>query len=429
MNVAQIERHTRTELERVSGLKATYEGAPIPESAIFQYSAVVKGINETKALQPGFSVERVLAALPFTPKLFTFICPSCAGKPDAITPFLEAGVLVPVLRADYDLYDPRFVSLVLKHPHVSLQEWDAYRWHKLRYAEGADPASTTEITKQINALLNRVSRRKNAAAQGELIRDIYLSLRPYVGPDPELVDELSSAIERKDLPTAVRISRLSVAVDQVRSAMLINADLDIRAEELALLHEMLPSFGDASQRHAIQITRERLADGLGLTIPEGMAPDKYLEIVLAHRESLQRIYQAAVDNEHGRMDADRAVGDYIATLNEEIRTAERSMRGKVLRASVSLVRSNKTLAAATLAGVTLGLLASFATCTVAAGTRLARKWGERRPKIRIDPAVSAVGEEIGAELAEPVIQRALSLYYGMSMPAVRVWRLQRDLQA
>jgi hypothetical protein len=123
-----------------------------------------------------------------------------------------------------------------------------------------------------------------------------------------------------------------------------------------------------------------------------------------------------------------ALLDQIATINEQVRRAEKSTRHKVLRAAVSFSGANKGLIAAALVATVLGVAGNVLGCgaTILAG--IGAKYLPSGWKL---PPSDSFEELEGAihRTMEPAVQRVLSAYLATPIRAVQVWRVREELQA
>lgn len=396
---------------------------------VFAYSSVADTIEKNKVILPGYDTRHILTTYPFSSTVYVTICPTCVSvkEQEPLKAFLDHGAITPVLVRPYQEYTESFVKLILKYPHMSVQELSFWRFIALtsNVDEMVCAHCIAEKRKQYRSLIKR----KNFTPEAIQGLDNFLDyLYPYIKPDYELIDEFGRALKKNDTDKMTQIYSVSQAVSQARTTQAFQARSIIPSSSIPLLiHEsekMLPRL----MSDDIAVVEEALANDIHMDIPNNVDIAKFLDCVAPHREEMSSIVDSllaeASANKSGYL---TSLSSKSAELGEEIRRLSKHKGFLVYRASSAFLNSNKTLLAAGLLATVLGITGNYLGCGITLLSGIGTHAVKRSGKLRIPEEAKALIDEV-KHTVKPYVHKLLAKYLNIDIRAVQLWDINSELK-
>jgi hypothetical protein len=408
------------ERRKVLALKYNSQHVLDPKE-IFSGHGITAALANSSIVLRGFNLPRILTSIPLYGTVAVTICPACPCVKTVAParPVFASGAIVPILIAPYASYRAEFVSELLKFPHINAYEFDIFR-------------ATSLVAQADGVVCNHCVERKREKllvgfpADSELTRavhDFFQSLTPFVNPDYELIEEMESAVGDNDARRILQLADLADTINSIRTSQAFFATTNVPFEQL----QSLPK-GTVQERLIRPLSSDEVkrfvAEELGLLLPKDMAADRYLEVVMPHRDRLSRLIGDIV-NKPGTNSLQPVI-ETVETINDEIRSAQGKTRFLAYRAAVGLASGNQALIGSVLVGGALAAAGHLGLCTASAAIGVGLKTLGKLTKLKGRKDYQDAGRAVVRDL-QPPVAKVLAKYLGITARAVEVWQLREQL--
>jgi len=250
----------------------------------------------------------------------------------------------------------------------------------------------------------------------------------------ELADYSKLPTEARRLVESFYIGRLTELPTRIRATVIPQVNASIAAGDMRALEDLtdtidsmvilsrarsigaIPQFRfskEPKRRVSSAEESKLLALSLGIGYSSKIRPREYLEVIADFKGALGFLVKDDSPNSLSR------ALDKVEQINTEIRGIRASRRYKLYQLGTRLLRRNRRVAIEAIVGGAFGLLATGPVgAAVGAGTVLA---AETAAKDAATQAVSRVSKG-------PVALSAAAHFFGKSLEAVQVWRLQESIR-
>ncbi len=336
----ELDKELRQRIDEL-GVKCIEKGEDIALSDVFENKYVIRAMEVPKVILPTYDLKKILANFPFAEALFVAVCPECdcVGNRSDLLKLLERQAVTVILFGSYASYPIEFVNDILRFPHISFYEFRFFRFVSL--------ISSTEIAACEHCV--EVRRKKlfplcRNREYSELLNRCFVDLDPYVEHDLKLLDTMANALRNDDQEVIFQLRNPVAAIRDLRSAQAYEARL-LMSEECVDLISTNPSLVEkAGISIDAKFVTDLLAQNLGITVPEGVEVNTFLDIYEPYRQQITSIIHSVVEESTSN---DRVSVSKLSTLLSELngQIAEISKKPGYLlyRASVGFAKSNKAL--------------------------------------------------------------------------------------
>ena len=384
---------------------------------------------EAKVITISFDLQRILSLIPFTPTLYVEICYACVRESNVskFRELVESGSIVPVLISAYRHYDQEIVDFVASHAHVSAYARDFFRNLVLhgKANGGICPHCAQRRINGIKADLKKLNDSKSELASVSLIAR---NLAPYVRPDYELLDALSTVVSEGRLKSIASIEKISWKINEIRTSQAFNSPVVFDSNTISKLPVGIASETDFAKATALEVANFTL-DGLGLRIPTDIPLRRYIEIVQDYRPSILKV----IDNvSHEAKGADGHVSlvdleRQVSKINDEIERVKGLRRTTFLAAGIGFYNNHPQLTVTGLLVAALGMAGSLSGCEATLGIQAVRTIANRVKSKKENIAGARLKKMIERDI-HPLISDLIRLYAQTDKTSARVIMLRNVLQ-
>ena len=410
--------------ERVDNVvKRFHAGHKIGAHDLFISERVVKTLPQNKLLVTGYQKERTLGLLPFTPVLYTYLCPHCIRKEDLdwFEKLVKAGLVVPILRSSYCYYPEHVTRFLLGHDHISVYEYEAHR-HIWAGKGGTPPLCGHCLQEQANEVCASIRRRSNAKTYEQELSQFLSNLDPFPRSDADLIALGFYLLEHRKLQHLRLLTKASETLYEIRSGQAFGSSIILNDSELAAFPKGLTPELDSARSFSSDL-RIQVAEGLKIQIPTDISPDAYIELVQDYQPQIAQIVNASVIGNSGDPSAIHA-SKALMEINREIERVRTLRRHAVLEACVGFCGNNSGVVAATLIAGTLGLTGSLLGCVATGGLAVATKVAKKKGWIRSNGATERLKRIVARDI-QPFTNMMLKSYLRTTGPAISVLSLRK----
>jgi hypothetical protein len=357
-------------------------------------------------------------------------CP-CAKQPNLIEPYLERGLVIPILPGSYVYYPPDFVDTILRYPHISSAEFEIFRTYSLFRQENTyicPHCRERERTKYLPAL-NRLLPGSEFKAQ---ISSALIDASPFLPSELVLVDEMRRQLAAKDKRRLLAVLSLIRSVGFFRTAQAFSAIPQVSLSEVERLEKASKVDPEAiTGEYEIMDIRNSVLNGLRLAYNPAIPVDTYLDIIEPRRRTISHIVTDMIaKSKPSSQEFLSNLQSEVEHVNSEVRDIKSSKRTKMFGLTTGFLSQNKEIIAGCLGGAITGLK-EFGIIGCASGSLMGslglgalKKLGQ----IKV-PAEATEMKRMIFEGLEPSIEKFLSFYLSRDLTAVQVWQLQRKISA
>jgi hypothetical protein len=368
--------------------------------------------------------------MPFSPIVYVTVCPLCVSENEVadFRKLVSSGIIVPFLIGRYDSYSDQVRDAIVGHDHVSMYEYDAYRFYSILHSSDGGVCSHCAGLR-FGKMRSSVRRIKAAPLYDSHIERLGNNIYPYVFPDFSIIDSAAKACRDRDYEGLSHLVNLSEGIHELRNAQAFNSAVTVAEADVSQFPEGLNTQTDQALQMAAKI-RAMTAQGLGLKFPAGISIDRYIELAKDYQPEITKVIDG-MDSEtaadHVRIEI---LSKKMASLNREIERIQSLTRYAFLEASVAFVKQHKALIATALIASALGIAGSLVGCasTIAGGTGIsvAKKKGWIK-ETKDNEAANRMGRMIIRDV-QPYLDKLIALYTGATLPAVKILSLRKRLE-
>lgn len=413
------------EQDRVSEIMSkVYDGDDKEFEKLFRSERIHDEVFDEKVILNSFNISDIIAYLPYHSKIYVEICPKCVNNAE-ISQFktlISTGSIVPILPSSYGYYRSEIVDLIISHDHMSANEFHSFR-SIFAYDDSTSGICEHCLDVKRQNILKQLKRNKKFSLDSRDIEAAINNLYPFMDPDFHLLDELYSAVTKKDSDYADAIFELSWIVNRSRSAKAFNAPVIIRSTDFLDMPTSISDDIDVAIETSKTLER-KIAEGLGIRVPEDIPLEQYIEICSDYRPRIEKIVDT-VKQSNSESHSENFFVSEIMNINRDIQRIEKSRRSIILDAAVDFYKTNSTLINASITAGALGLTNGLAGCAggiITGGLSLAKKKGW----VGGGPA-STRFERMAQNVTRPLVDSLVSKYLGSTNLAVNVLSIRRDI--
>jgi hypothetical protein len=319
----------------------------------------------------------------------------------------------------YSDYPEKFVAEILKLPHINGHEYNVFRNATL-YSQADGAVCEHCVDTKREKLFHGI---EADSTIGEILGSFFQLLVPFVDPDYELIGEMEKAIRDGDVARMRQIRDLAETIHKIRTSQAFSATVSVPFQQLQTLPQ-----GSVEERLIRPLSshdvKNFVAEELGLLLPTEMGPEKYLEIVVPHRERLSGLIEDILTKPG--TNSLQPVVETVETINDEIRSVQGKTRFLAYRAAVGVASGNQALIASLLVGGALAAGGHLGLCTATAVIGAGIKTLGKFTKIKASKVYQDAKKAVGRQL-QPQVAKVLAKYLGITPRAVEVWQLRQQL--
>jgi hypothetical protein len=438
MSASIFGRIDKEEKERVDELWRTLhsDGRLVGEQ-IFGDKATLQAVEQSpKSFFEGFASNDafILANSVFFSKLLVAICPNCScnKNPDSLKPYLERGVILPLLVDPLAQYNKDLASLIMQYPYIGCKTFKFIKWVKV--LESTKSRTLTcphcfeikrkKIMDDASRMLLRPDQKRILT---QLLIDSFYYLSPPVEPENNVMNELADAANQKNLRGLLSLTGKAGVLDTLRCAQALQAIPAVAYDHLSTVAKATEEIGvSSSMRTAEQLEKKEWAlQALNINYDPAMSIEEYLDIILPRKKKVMSLIDALV--------ADRAEGKLLQEINAEIWKINEEMSSSKAIESLTFVTdfvsNNVGILSEMLAGGLLGYsIGNVAGCGLGGVLgAVAGKLVSTRKLVKVSRFPTKTVEWLKEKIESPE-EKLLSLILSKDIKVIQIWNLKRKLR-
>lgn len=402
---------------------------------LFRFKSVAHSLGLEKVSLPGFDPNEVLISFPFHDRIFVQFCSGCPFDEKVVIPLLESGQVIPVLVGSYNFYRGPVLKKLIRYPHLS--------WPEFRLLQETTLAAREQLLcngclgKRFNKEVFKGFQDNKRSLTALVANMFFQNLYPFPESDTELIEQFIFEAKRKNLDAMEQLEKMTSVIRQLRNAEIFKSTIALDSNEF----EIAQRFGiqiSSDQNGLMPSVEHLIAENLEITIPKNMPAEKYIEIILPHKQKLTKIVRELAGKsraDDGKVLLGNLIGE-IGSINEQIRKAQKTRRYSALQASAGMVSTNPFLIGSILAAGSVGLCSSLLGCNTsivaslsggAMATTGAARLATKVLKTKWDDRVVSYKDRLVKDLKQQ-FTGFMSTYLKMDVRAVQIWQVRKDLK-
>jgi hypothetical protein len=431
MDKAFLEKLETSENARLSVLfrEAGEEDQPI--TSFFKSDTVKKTLEKgNQAIMSGFDRESLPMALPFSDRVLVEVCPTCecVKSPGLLEPYLERGLVIPVLGDVYTYFPPEFVESIIGYPYIAYTEFYGIRNFAIRRT-----VSQLMPKKEISAMakicleLAKGIRKLHGGTMYNEVDTVFYNLQPFLSSDIQLILDLMNALKKKNFGEIFRAVHISHIISAFRNSQVFSLIPQVGIRQLDFL-DLIPQEYEELAFNAPDI-RNFIMNGLKISYDPSIPVETYLDIISerksAIREIVTRIINQAKPEDKGFFSNLRTE---IEKVNQEVESLKTSKKRVVFDLLTNFAFQNKgSIVAGLMTAVSLGTIGlGFVGCGAGLTVSLATGALSRKISISIPEEASILSKKISARI-EPHYEKMVAETLSFNVQAIQLWHLRRRI--
>lgn len=360
------------------------------------------------------------------------VCPlcKCNSEPSLIEPYLERGLVLPILNSNLAKYKPEFVDLVIQFPYIGAQTFNFI----------SDGAPDTALVicehcyeKDWQWIFAKIAKSRLAKNEkknlDELLRN---NAKPAMSDTTEreyiVLEQMKEALNHGDLTSFSSLARKGILISKLKYPRVFNAVPQVNQDDLDGIGAVSKEFGWPFDEALSEIQANELTvNGLNLGYNPTKPVEEYLEIILPRRSKINRLIKELTEQSSRNKQVTR-INDELWQINRDV-VASKSLES--LNFLTRLVTDNLNIITSLLIGALVGyssaelfgcgIGSAIGTAGGILGKRLSRYTGARIPNM---PKKTV--EWMKTQLESPQ-EKMLSLLLSKDIKTIQVWQLRRKL--
>jgi hypothetical protein len=348
-----------------------------------------------------------------------------------IKPYLENGVVLPILNSNLASYTPKFIDLVVQYPYIGTEAFD--------FVIDNHPASASVICehcyeKDWRKILTKVARTSVPQKEKNYTKEFLQNIaKPAMECPSEretiVLHQMAEAADRGDLRLLSSLARKGILISSLKFPCAFDAIPQVDQTDLNNINVISKELGFPIEQAIDNIQEEEaVVKGLNLEYDPTMPIEEYLGIILPRRGKINALVKELVESGSGSREISR-INDELWQINKEV-VSSKSLES--LSFLTNLVTDNLNIVASLLAGALIGYSsAELLGCGIgtAAGTTIGimGKRLSQRAGVQIPSMPRKTVEWIKTQLESPQ-EKMLSLLLSKDIKAIQVWQLRKRLR-
>jgi hypothetical protein len=434
MNKAFLKKLDASEFSRVKEkTDELRERESLQINSLFRSDIAAKTLEKgNQAFVNGFDQKILPNAVPFSDRVFLEICPfcECVRCPELLTPYLEKGLVVPILGAHYRYYAPRFIESILGYPYISSFEFDSARMLTFQRTT-AKLMSKTEVTtleKKCNSLIQSLPiNKKQKLWESDKLEIIFINLQPYFYPDNKILQKLFKSLEEKSARSFNRLFLLSHVVYSFRNSQVFSFIPQVEIQQLDTL-KLLNQREYGRAKFDISDIRDFIMTGLKLSYDPSIPLRLYLDIVSERKSKISKIVNNIIDRAKPEKKTFFAnLQTELEHINQEVEALKSSKKRVAFDLVTNFALQNKTIVAGIIMGASMGIAGlGLVGCGAGIASGIVTKIVSKKAEISVPKEADALVKKLSTVL-EPNYEKILAKALSSNINAIQIWQLRKKI--
>jgi len=441
----EIRRIDRKEEEHVKKLADAFDaGEGITLNEVFNSEMIPKMLDE-RPLSYIDSFHKGDPALTLNclifPRMIVTICPGCDcnANPELIKPYLESGIVLPVLLAPLQDFKAGFADLALQYPYIGLHTFDLLRFVQSYSTAGEDESAICPhcFDDACERILKKLSesngdKKKISDAGGVLKNITFPSLRPTFDHELRILKEIEGAVSQENPELVHPLTTKATTLYALRNSQIFDAIPEIAQEDLSNIGETLRKSDLSLDQKIVEAIEERkwIIDALCIDYNPKMPFEEYLDIILPRRKKICSLVNSLVSDKENDQRVRAQVNDEIWKINEEISSSKAI---ELLTFLTNFVSDNSKILFGMLVGGLVGYSsASFVGCGLGiagglAGEMVRKFVSKQGVAFRVTKYPKRTMEWLKEKIESPE-EKLLSIMLSKDIRVIQTWALRKKLR-
>jgi hypothetical protein len=365
-------------------------------------------------------------------KILNSICPSCTctKEPSLLMPFLERGVVLPVLTAPLSQYPVEFAGLVIQYPYVGLETQRFLRFVR-RYTSDEKGGICSDCYekkwKQICDYVESLPVEKKT--KNDLLtacRWTFQSLYPAQRPEVSLLLSFEECIKQREWNKLAPIADRADILSNLRNSQVFRAVPQVSQFDLDNIAQTLQNKYSFSTEISVE-EKELALRALNIDYNPAMPIEEYLDIVLPRKQRINRLVEEILSSKK-KEETFSKIEDEIWAINCEVSSSKAI---ECFSFTTNLVFDNARILSSMLLGAFVGYCSgNFTGCGLGSAGGLAigsvaKKLSEKvNFKVRNYPRKTS--EWLKSKMESPE-EHIIAKILAKDIKTIQVWSLRKKL--
>lgn len=373
-------------------------------------------------------------------RILVDICPSCScnQKPELIKPYLERGMILPLLAGPLGAYNPKFAEIVIQYPYVNALAYDYLKVEQTyaldKHNIGTCPHCFELTCKRILKKLSKsnLSKSRLDNLRETLLQTTFPTLDPTLGQESQMIKEIEAVIDKGRIELLAPILDKIEIYDELKVSRTFSAIPRVNENDLLNISKISRSMGLADVTSIAAQVEEKIhvAKALGIEYNPNTPIEDYLDTIQPRRKKVNSLINGFIStNKENRGKRLLELNDALWTINKEISTSKAI---ESLTFFTDFVSNNAQIVLGVLIGGLIGYSsASFAGCGLGTVGGLSSgflgKLVSKHAGLRVPKLPKTTIEWLKEKIESPE-ERLLSMLLSKDVRTIQVWSLRKKLK-
>lgn len=358
----------------------------------------------------------------------------CNSNPELIKPYLERGVVLPILTLPYNYYNPHLLDVIVKYPHIGFHSFWTYRFVKSTSEESKNahvycPHCFDEDCDKLLADISKMHMDKSRKSKimNLLENVVFAQLNPPRDQELRIFNQIKDAVKQKkfqliynlgyeaNLLNGLRVANNFSAVPQVdqhdmEQTIKISEDLNISLPE---------NVTDEIQN------KEWAVKALDLVYNPKMPIEEYLDVILPRKRKINVLLSEMIS----KGSENKQLNDELWKINQEV-CSSKSL--ETITCLTNFISNNSSILFGMLTGALIGYFSGdFLSCGLGSmgglASGFAAKVASKYKSFKVPRYPKKTMEWIKSKIEGPEY-KILSLMLSKDTKIIQAWALQEKIK-
>jgi len=385
-----------------------------------------------KGSQPfivGFNEDILPNIIPFGDRVLIEVCPKCrcVKHPNLLKPYLERQLVIPVFACSYTFYPSEFLESIQGYPYISYPEFCGIRNFAIRRSitQLLSITKVDAIKKRCQKLVKRLSQTYKGIF--DRVDTVFYNLEPFLSSDLQVLLDLMTSLEKKNIKGIDRIFHISHIVSAFRNGQVFSLIPQIEITQLDCLDLIPPEFGELAFN--VLDVKDSIMKGLKISYDASIPLETYLDIISERKSAIREIVKKIITEAKPEKETFLSnLRTEIERINQEVESIKSSKKRIIFDFSTNFALQNKgSIVAGLITAASLGTMGlGFIGCGAGLVSGIATKVLSKKADISIPEEAKTIGKQLSTYI-KPNYEKLMAKALSSNIQAIQLWHIRKRL--
>ena len=250
-----------------------------------------------------------------------------ALDPQLIKPYLERGLLLPILASPLSSYKTAFSELITNYPYVSCYTFDLLRFYEDMDYDAEGGLCEQHLENEKNLIYHDLSLQVKDKKQFKKLKSrleyyFFPKLEPVFGVEAQTIYNLHNEIKKNQLKAIEPLMQRAELLQQLRNSQVFKAIPQTNGDYLTDTQSQIEKLNCRGilELEKEFITKDWIANTLGINYNYKMPVEQYLDYIIPRKKKINNLLNDIAKNQSGN--SIKSIKDEIWKINNEIENSK-----------------------------------------------------------------------------------------------------------